>query len=90
MAASDSQPASGFAIKGKTCNRVVKKLRSPSPVKFRVWGVSTNKPFLLNDEREITVVPSGFEQDVTEVSVRLVKPGGKCVSAGFCFKDTRL
>lgn len=64
-------------MKGKTCNMVVKKIRSPSPVKFRVWGVSTDKPFLLNGEREITVVPSDYEQDATDVSIRLVKPGGE-------------
>nr|XP_058946642.1 uncharacterized protein LOC131774603 [Pocillopora verrucosa] len=75
LAASDSQPASGFALKGQTCNMFVKKLKSPSPVKFRVWGVSTDKPFLLNGEREITIVPSDFEQDATDVSIRLVKPG---------------
>lgn len=84
LAASDSQPASGFTMKGQTCNRVVKKLRNPSPVKFRVWGVSTDKPFLLNGEREISVVPSDFEQDVTEMSIRLVKPGGKCCRSILC------
>lgn len=77
LAASDSQPASGFALKGQTCNMFVKKFKSPSPVKFRVWGVSTDKPFLLNGEREITIVPSDFEQDATDVSIRLVKPGGE-------------
>ena len=77
LAASDSQPASGFALKGQTCNMFVKKLKSPSPVKFRVWGMSTDKPFLLNGEREITIVPSDFEQDATDVSIRLVKPGGE-------------
>lgn len=80
LAASDSQPASGFAMKGETCDMFVKKLRSPSPVKFRVWGVSTDKPFLLNGEREITIVPSDFEQDATDVLIRLVKPGGESIS----------
>lgn len=84
LATSDSQPASGFKLKGKTCNRVVKKLRSPSPVKFRVWGISTDKPFLVNEEREISIVPSDFEQDMTEVSIRLVKPGGEFVMVFFC------
>ena len=74
---SDSQPASGFFMKGLTCSRFVKKLRSPSAVKFRVWGTTTNKPFLLNGEREISIVPSDYEQDVTDVSVRMVKPGGE-------------
>lgn len=74
---SDSQPASGFFMKGHTCSRFVKKLRSPSAVKFRVWGTTTNKPFLLNGEREISIVPSDYEQDVTDVSVRMVKPGGE-------------
>lgn len=74
---SDSQPASGFFMKGHTCSRFVKKLRSPSAVKFRVWGTTTNKPFLLNGEREILIVPSDYEQDVTDVSVRMVKPGGE-------------
>lgn len=77
LAPSDSQPANGFSLKPHTCSRLVKKIRSPSPVKFRVWGVTTDKPFLLNGEREITVVPSDYEQDVTEVSVKLVKPGGE-------------
>lgn len=77
LAASDSQPASGFTMKGKTCNRIVKTLRSPSAVKFRVWGVTTNKPFLVNGEREISVVPSDYEQGTTEVSISLVKPGGE-------------
>lgn len=83
LATSDSQPASGFKLKGKTCNRVVKKLRSPSPVKFRVWGISTDKPLLVNEEREISIVPSDFEQDMTEVSIRLVKPGGEFVMVFF-------
>ena len=48
-------------------------------MKFRVWGITTDKPFVLNGEREITVVPSDYEQDVTELSVRLIKPGGECV-----------
>ena len=77
LAPSDSQPASGFILKGKTCNRIVKKLRSPSPVKFRVWGISTDKPFLVNDEKTISIVPSDFEQDMTDVSIRMVKPGGE-------------
>ena len=79
LAASDSQPASGFILKGKTCNRIVKKLRSPSPVKFRVWGISTDKRFLVNDEKTISIVPSDFEQDMTDVSIRMVKPGGEFV-----------
>lgn len=79
LAASDSQPASGFILKGKTCNRIVKKLRSPSPVQFRVWGISTGKRFLVNDERTISIVPSDFEQDMTDVSIRMVKPGGEFV-----------
>ena len=79
LAASDSQPASGFILKGKTCNRIVKKLRSPSPVKFRVWGISTDKRFLVNDEKTISIVPSDFEQDVSDVSIRMVKPGGEFV-----------
>lgn len=79
LAPSDSQPANGFIMKAHTCNRIVKKLRSPSAVKFRVWGITTDKPFVLNGEREITVVPSDYVQDVTELSVRLIKPGGECV-----------
>ena len=64
-------------MKGHTCSRLVKKLRSPSAVKFRVWGTTTSKPFLLNGEREISIVPSEFEQAVSDVSIRMVKPGGE-------------
>ena len=78
LAPSDSLPASGYTMKAHSCSRIVKRLRSPSAVKFRVWGVTTNKPFLLNGEREISVVPSDYEQDVTDVAVKMVKPGGKC------------
>ena len=71
-------------MKGKTCNRIVKKLRSPSPVKFRVWGISTDKPFLVNDEKTISIVPSDFEQDMTDVSIKMVKPGGEFFIVTFC------
>lgn len=82
LAPSDSLPASGFILKALTCSRLVKRLRSPSAVKFRVWGITTDKPFLLNGEREISVVPSDYQQDETDVSVAMVKPGGK---SGFSF-----
>ena len=52
-------------------------LRSPEPVRFRAWGVSTDKPFLVNDQKEFAVCPSDYEQQVTDVVVRLVKPGGE-------------
>lgn len=77
LAPSDSQPANGFVLKGQTCKRLVKRLRIPSPVNFRVWGITTNKPFLLNGQREISITPSDYEQDLTEVSIKMVKPGGE-------------
>ena len=79
LAPSDSQPANGFVLKGQTCKRLVKRLRIPSPVNFRVWGITTNKPFLLNGQREISVTPSDYEQDLTEVSIKMVKPGGEFI-----------
>lgn len=78
LAPGDSLPASGYIMKGHSCSRIVKRLRNPSAVKFRVWGVTTDKPFLLNGEREISVVPSDYDHDVTDVAVKMVKPGGKC------------
>ena len=62
----------------------MKKLRSPSPVKFRVWGISTDKPFLVNDEKAISIVPSDFEQDMTDVFIRMVKPGGEFLVVIIC------
>lgn len=79
LAPSDSQPANGFILKGQTCKRLVKRLRIPSPVNFRVWGITTNKPFLLNGQREISITPSDYEQDLTEVSIKMVKPGGEFI-----------
>ena len=84
LAPSDSQPANGFVLKGQTCKRLVKRLRIPSPVNFRVWGITTNKPFLLNGQREISVTPSDYEQDLTEVSIKVVKPGGEYVVLDSC------
>ena len=79
LAPSDSRPANGFVLKGQTCKRLVKRLRIPSPVNFRVWGITTNKPFLLNGQREISITPSDYEQDLTEVSIKMVKPGGEFI-----------
>ena len=89
LAPSDSQPANGFILKGQTCKRLVKRLRIPSPVNFRVWGITTNKPFLLNGQREISVTPSDYEQDLTEVSIKMVKPGGEFIMV-ICNGDNHL
>ena len=89
LAPSDSQPANGFVLKGQTCKRLVKRLRIPSPVNFRVWGITTNKPFLLNGQREISITPSDYEQDLTEVSIKMVKPGGEFIMV-ICNGDNHL
>ena len=62
----------------------MKKLKSPSPVKFRVWGISTDKPFLVNEEKAISIVPSDFEQDMTDVFIKMVKPGGEFLVVIIC------